>query len=173
MFERLAEFAEETVSLAEGDQSAVRAHFWAAIAWGLWGMSHSYFASGTKGVAARIRDHALKVISLDEEFADAGGLRLLGRLQTATPKVPLFTGWIDRAEGLSLLDRAYSLSNRDPRNALFLAEAILKYLPEQRVRAVGLVREVSARSPDPDYLVEQTETLTEARRLLAELEGDS
>jgi hypothetical protein len=149
----------------------VRAHFWGAIAWGLWGMSHSYFASGTKGVAGKIRDHAQAVILLDSNYADAGGLRLLGRLHTATPKIPLFTGWIDRTEGLELLERAYEVSDRDPRNALFLAEAILEFRPEQKERALELLREVSSRSPDPSYLVEQTETLSSARLLLAKWKG--
>lgn len=177
IFEQLAEMAEETVDAAEAAEESLtnpaaprsvttRAHFWAAIAWGLWGMSHSYVASGTKGVAGRIRDHAQEVIQLDEEFADAGGLRLLGRLHTATPKIPLFTGWIDRREGLRLLKRAYEISTRDPRNALFLAEAILEYEPESRGRALELLCEVAARSPDSEFIVEQTETITSARRLL-------
>lgn len=169
-FEDLVILAEDTVAVSETSQDAVRAHFWAAISWGLWGMSHSYLASGAKGVAGKVRDHAQKVISLDPGYADGGGLRLLGRLHTATPRIPLFTGWIDREEGLALLERALELSDEDPRNALFLAEAILEYRPADRRRALELLRELSSRSPDPDHLVEQSEALSRARRLLADLE---
>lgn len=150
---------------------AARVHFWAAITWGLWGMSHSRLAAASRGAAGEIRDHAAVVILLDPLYAHGGGLRLLGRLHTATPKVPFFTGWIDRQEGLALLRRALGVSRQDPRNLLFLAEAILDYEPGHREEALALLREVSGRRPDPDYLVEQNETLERARELLAELES--
>jgi hypothetical protein len=182
LFERLAIMAEEVVadveahlpptSREEERRMLARAHFWAAIAWGLWGMSHSYVASGARGVPSKIRDHAEQVVALDEAYADGGGLRLLGRLHTVTPRIPLFTGWIDRLEGLRLLDRAYSISRRDPRNALFLAEAILSFRPEDRSRAVELLRDVSRRQPDSSRVVEETETIRAARSLLCTLEED-
>lgn len=149
---------------------AVDAHFWGAITWGLWGMSHSRLASGAQGVAQKIRDHAEMVVALDETYADAGGLRLLGRLHTATPKIPFFTGWIDRQAGLRHLRRALELSRRDPRNLLFLAEGILAFEKQNRGEALELLREASLHRPDPDYLVEQMETIELARQRLAELE---
>lgn len=148
---------------------AAQAHFWAAISWGLWGMSHSRLAAVTRGVPGRIRDHAELARRIDESYADAGGLRLLGRLHTVTPRVPLVTGWIDPALGLGFLERARSLSDADPRNALFLAEAILEHAPQRRDEALDLLREVAARRPDPAYQVEQTAILEEARRVLREV----
>jgi len=190
IFERAVDLAEETVDLAAaavGDPEKLRhlppeeraarlkqaphaaaAHFWAAITWGLWGMSHSRALAGMKNVAGKIRDHARIVTMLDPAYADGGGLRLLGRLHTATPRVPLFTGWIDRREGLDLLRQANAVSTKDPRNPLFLAEALLRYEPEHRDAALALLREVVSRKPDPAYLVEQTEILDQARGLLAE-----
>ena len=175
-FDRLAQQCEKTVELAEaGKDGAVtadqlaEAHFWAAISWGLWGMSHSKAASGFKDVAGRIRDHADVLRSLDESHRDAGALRLLGRLHAATPRVPLFTGWIDPSKGVELLSRACEISKADARNPLFLAEALLDHAPERREEALALLREVAARTPDPSYLVEQTEILDQARaRLEAE-----
>jgi len=191
IYDRAVELAEETVDLVAasvGDPREIRklpleqraeriraashaapAHFWAAIAWGLWGMSHNRAAAGFKGVAGKIRDHARMVMLLDPGYAAAGGMRLLGRLHTATPRIVLFTGWIDRREGLELLRRASEISTDDARNPLFLAEAILKYDPERRPDALRMLREVSARRPDPDYLVEQSEIIGQARVLLGEL----
>jgi hypothetical protein len=120
-------------------------------------------------VASRIRRHAEVLIELDPRYADAGGLRLLGRLHTATPRVPFVTGWIDRREGIELLRRAHATSTSDARNALFLAEALLEHAPDRRAEAIALLREVAAHSPAPESVVEETETIDAAcRRLAAE-----
>jgi hypothetical protein len=169
-FNRMASLAEETVARADGGPRLGEAHFWAAISWGLWAMSHGNAASGFKGVAGRIRDHAEALVAIDESFADAGGLRLLGRLHAATPRVPMFTGWIDRERGIEHLRRANAISARDPRNPLFLAEALLA-VPGGREEALGLLRDVAARVPDPARVVEEQETIDEARRVLAEAES--
>ena len=175
IFDRLVALAEETVerTTGSGDPSErARAHFWGAISWGLWGMSHGYVRAGARGVATKIRDHAMAVIELDPRHADAGGYRLLGRLHTATPKIPFFTGWIDRRKGIELLRRACAISTDDPRNPLFLAEALLQYEPQSRDRALELLRQVAARRPDPDRLVEHSETLDRARQVLQQQVGD-
>ncbi len=175
IFDRLVPLAEETVTRAAGSgdpPERARAHFWGAISWGLWGMSHGYVRAGSRGVAGKIRNHAMAVAALDPRLADAGGYRLLGRLHTATPKIPFFTGWIDRQKGIELLRQACAISTDDPRNPLFLAEALLQYEPESRDRAIELLREVAVRRPDPDRLVEQSETLDRARQVLQQEAGD-
>ena len=191
-FTRMTAVAEGTVALTEAragtqatldalapDERARRvgalpnvadAHFWAAIAWGLWASSHGNAACGLKGVAAKVRDHATVLVAVDERFADAGGLRLLGRLHSQAPRVPLFTGWIDRDEGLRLLERANAISEADPRNPLYLAEALLDRAPSRRDEALELLRGVAARTADPAHRLEQQEIIDEARRVLADQE---
>ena len=158
---------EERADRIHAAPEAARTHFWSAISWGLWGMSHSRWAAATHGVAGRIRDHARMVVLLDETFADAGGLRLLGRLHSLTPRVPFVTGWIDREAGIEHLRRANEISRRDPRNPLFLAEALLAAGDASRAEALELLREVAGRSPSPDWLAEESRTLDEARAVLA------
>jgi hypothetical protein len=85
--------------------------------------------------------------------------------------VPLVTGWIDRREGIAMLERANAISTRDPRNPLFLAEALIEHAPQRREEALRLLREVAGRRPDPGFLVEETETIREARLLLERLEA--
>lgn len=172
LFDRAVEVAEMAVATAlpDGGPGEAEARFWAAIAWGVWGMDHGYFASGLRGVAGRIRDHAGRAAELDERYADGGPRRLLGRLHTVTPHLPLFTGWIDPAAGIRQLERAVALSTADPRNELFLAEALLRHAPPRRAEALQLLARVAARSPAVAELVEQSETIAAARRQLAGLQ---
>ena len=172
LFDRAVEVAEAAVAASgkTGGREEAQAHFWAAIAWGVWGMDHGYLASGLRGVAGRIRAHAERAVLLDESFADAGPLRLLGRLHTVTPRLPLFTGWIDPAEGIRRLERAVAISTADPRNELFLAEALLRHAPQRRLEARELLARVAARTPAPAEAVEQSETIAAAKRQLAELQ---
>ena len=149
---------------------AAEAHYWAIASWGLWGMTHSPIKALTRGVGSKVREHSRLLILIDERHHDAAGLRMLGRFHTEAPKVPLITGWVDRREGIALLRRAVEISRRDPRNLLFLAEAILKYDPDGGAEALQLLRELSRRDPDPRELVEDSESLELARALLAELE---
>lgn len=163
----------EQAKLLKDFAGAAEAHFWAGINWGLWGLTFGNLASAREGVAARIRDHATLVMLLDPAYADGGGCRLLGRLHTVAPHIPFITGWVDRARGIELLEQAHATSQRDPRNALFLAEALLKFAPDRRGEAIKLLREAAAHVPDPAYQVEQAEIVnTAAERLRRETEEE-
>ena len=173
LYDRLVELAEETVELAASSADPTdraRAHFWAAAGWALWGEAHSSVKAGARGVAGKIRRHASDLIAIDPEFADAGGMRMLGRLHTVAPKVVFFTGWIDRERGIELLREAHSISTRDGRNALFLAEALLQYRPNERREALDLLAEACALQPDPTQLVEESEAIEEACATLQRLD---
>jgi hypothetical protein len=161
------EAAERAARLA-GAPGAVEAELWSAISWGVWGMSHSRLAAARRGVAERIREHAELLALLDPAYADGAADRLLGRLHTATPKVPLVTGWLDRDRGIELLRAANDRSTRDGRNPLFLADALLRHRSDARAEALALLREVACRQPSAAALVEESETIEEARRLLAD-----
>ena len=167
---RRATSVKEQATLERGLAHAPAAHFWCAISWGVWAMEHGRLASARRDVASRIRLHAEVLIALDERYADAGGLRLLGRLHTATPRVPFVTGWVDRRLGIELLERANRISTRDGRNPLFLAEALLEHAPERSAEAIELLREVASRKPAPEQLVEDSETIQQARDRLERLE---
>ncbi len=170
LFDRAVEVAEAAVARAASAGDApgeAESCFWAAIAWGVWGMDHGYFASGLQGVAGRIRDHAERAAALDETLEAGGPRRLLGRLHAVTPRLPLFTGWIDSRVGIRNLERAVAISTADPRNELFLAEALLDHVPARRAEALALLQRVASREASPEELVEQSESLAEARRRLA------
>ncbi len=160
---------EQQAELLRSVPGAAEAHYWAVTGWGLWGMTHNPLKALAKGVGPRIRHHSRLLTLIDEQHRDAAGLRMLGRFHTEAPRVPLITGWVDREKGLAMLRRAVEISRREPRNLLFLAEAILDHDPDRRAEALALLRELAEREPSPEDPVEDTESLELARELLAEL----
>lgn len=158
--------------LAEEPHSA-RAQLWGAVAWGLYGMSHSMIASARHGVADKIRRHATRLIEIDPQYENGAGYRLLGRLHTTVPRVPWVSMWVDQATGVDLLRTALATSRDDPRNLLFLAEALLDGPDDLEVRAEAwaLLREAAAFRPRPDHPEEDAEAVALARQHLEELDG--
>jgi len=157
---------EERAEILKQEAQAVQVHFWCSVNWGLWAMAHGNLASARQNVAGKIREHATMVILLDDQIWEGGGYRLLGRLHTDTPIVPIFTGWIEPAYGMKLLRKANKISTKDPRNPLFLAEGILKFEPEHEDEAIALLEELSSRSPGDKRPVEEAYYIQEARRVL-------
>lgn len=137
-------------------------HFWAGIFWGMWGEREGALAAVRKGVAKRIRDHAATAIELDPGFADGGPYRLLGRLHSDAPRVPLFTGWVSRDEAVRLLEEAVKMAPEDFANRLYLAQALLEHRPERRSEALDMLRRLVTEQPRSESLVEDTAALKEA-----------
>jgi hypothetical protein len=141
-------------------------HFWSAIHWGIWGETKGSLAAVRKGVAKRIRDHALAAIALDETFDAAGPHRVLGRLHAVAPRVPLFTGWVSHEEGLRHLERAVEIAGTDASNRLYLAEARLASEPQRREEWLRAIEAVASEPPDPARRIESLRTQAEARMAL-------
>lgn len=145
-------------------------HFWGAVVWGQWADRVGSLKAARQGVADELRILAGTALRLDPGYADAGPDRFLGRLHAEAPKIPFFTGWVDRGEAVRHLEAAVRRAPEEPENALFLAEALLEYRPERGQEARKLLRELAARQPRPDHLLGDTRTLERARTALAELE---
>ena len=150
---------------------AAAVHYWAALHWGLYGDTHGAMSSVRRGVAKRIRVHAETSILLDETVEDAGGSRLLGRMHAEAPKVPLFTGWIDRDEAVRLLERAYELAPEHPYNRLFLADAWLAFRPERQAEALALLDDLLAEPAPASARAELARALEQAGELRASHES--
>ena len=164
-----AERAPEALAAGVPDRNlGASVHFWAAVHWGLWGETKGSLAAVRKGVAERIRDHALVAIALDETIENGGPHRLLGRLHTVAPRVPLITGWVSHEEALRLLERAIEIAPADLTNRLYLAQARLLILPEQRDSALLEIEAVATAELDVESTVEGRRTQAEARAALAE-----
>ncbi len=144
---------------------------WAAVHWGLWGDVFGRLAAARQGVGDRVRRYAEILNALDEGYEDAAGHRILGRLHTLAPKVPFFTGWVDRDKAVSELRRAVALGPDNLDNHLFLAEALLEHQPAKAAEAREILRRLLARKPVPELVVEQERTLANARALLEKHPG--
>jgi tetratricopeptide (TPR) repeat protein len=144
---------------------------WSAVHWGLWGDVFGRMAAARQGVGDRVRRSCEILIALDERYEDGGGHRVLGRLHTLAPKVPFFTGWVDRDKAVAELRRAVALGPDNLDNHLFLAEAILEHQPARSAEAREILRRLLARRPAPELVVEQERTLVNARALLARHPG--
>ena len=115
----------------------------------------------------KVRRYSEILIALDERYEDAAGHRILGRLHTLAPKVPFFTGWVDRDKAVAELRRAVALGPNNFDNHVFLAEALFEYQPEKEAEARDILRRLLARQPTPEWVVEQEKSLADARVLLA------
>jgi tetratricopeptide (TPR) repeat protein len=142
-----------------------------AIHWGLWGDAFGRVAAARQGVGDRIRHYGEVAVAIDERYETAGGHRLLGRLHTLAPRIPLVTGWVDRARAVSELRRALELAPGDPYNQLFLAEALLEHQPGRADEARAILRKLVARRPSAERPVEEAKAIADARALLAKHPG--
>lgn len=168
-FERLSP-ALRAERLAEVPEAA-GIHLWAAVHWGLWGDAYGRLAAARQGVAGKIRDLAETALALDEHYERAGPHRVLGRLHALAPRVPFFTGWIDRDTAIRELERAVELGPTMPLNRLFLAEALLEHRRDRRPEALAQLRAILALPPEPQNAVEHADAERQARELLAREEA--
>jgi hypothetical protein len=170
-YERARRAGEEAIALLRSagrdsgaDRDAAPAYFWTAVAWGEWAQVVPKVTAGRAGAAAKIRDYASRVISLDPAFEEGGGYRVLGRLHHRAPRIPIFTPWVSRAEALRNLRLAVRTAPRNFVNRLFLAEALADGDGEQRDEAVRIAKELLAESPSAAHRVEDVAVQEVARR---------
>jgi hypothetical protein len=145
---------------------AAAIHYWTAVHWGLWGDAFGRLAAARQGVAGKIRDHAEAALALDPTLENAGARRVLGRLHALAPKIPFFTGWIDREVAIAELERAVAEGPAEPLNRLYLAEAILEHAPERQAEALRHLRDLLRRPADPERRVEEAAARRAARERL-------
>ena len=157
---------QEVAAVVGEDSLAAEIYFWSSTHWGLWGRYRGKIAAARQGVATKIRKFAEIVILLDETIENAGGHRVLGRLNAEAPKIPLITGWISRDRAISELRRALEIAPRDLLTHLFLAEALLEFRPEKEQEAMDILHAIVASEPDPQWLVEEIKTIEDAQAVL-------
>jgi len=131
-------------------------------------ISRRNFKAARKGVANKIRDYSELVIALDDKYENAGGHRVLGRLHTEAPRIPLITGWVDRDVAISELERAVEAAPNDLRAHLFLTEALLKFDARRHDEAMDRLQWLVQQSPNSELVVEEIQVIEEAKLLLAE-----
>lgn len=156
----------QVAKLVSGIPEAPPIFLWGGIHWGLWADVYGRIAAARQGAGDEIRRYGEIAVALDERYDRAAGHRLLGRLHTLAPKIPLVTGWVDRDKAISHLRRAVALAPEDLYNQIYLADALLQHQPGKAAEAREILRRVLQRKPDPARVVEDERALAEARALL-------
>jgi hypothetical protein len=163
--------AELRARLASAGVSATDAaalYFWSAVAWGVWSQTHGLLDAVRKGVAARVHAEALLAHRIDPGLEEGGPLRLLARLHAKLPRVPLISGFVDRAKAEPLAAETRERWPAHPGNRLLLALTWLELAPERREEALALLREVAASEPRRAQQVEDAAVVEAARERLAQ-----
>lgn len=152
------------------EPEVARIYFWATANWGQWAQAYGNLAAVRQGVGGRVRDYIRIVIALDPEYEDGGGYRIHARLHTEAPKVPFFTGWIDRKVAIVDSRRAFQISPNHPYNLLFLADALLRFDKKRKNEALAILRRLVKSEPRPEHAAADAVALAEARELLKKSE---
>ena len=153
---------------ATGETLAAAIYYYSAVHWGRWGDTTGRLSAARAGVGDKLREFGRMVVALDERFDDAAGHRLLGRLHTEAPRIPLVTGWVDRDLAVRELEIACRIAPQNPFNQTYLADALLRFRDGRRAEAIGRLERVVASEPRQSRLVEDMAAIDEARRLLAD-----
>jgi tetratricopeptide (TPR) repeat protein len=164
-----SERAAERAAALRGIPEAPPLLLWSAADWGLWGNAFGKLAAARQGVGGKVRDWAETLIALDERFEGGAGHRVLGRLHSEAPKVPFFTGWVDRDKAIAELEKALQIAPAELSNRFYLADALLLHRASAKARGVALLREVAAAKPRPTAQVEDAALSADATRRLAGL----
>lgn len=168
--DRLDKLEPREVAAALGaEENAVAIFFWSAVHWGLWGETKGKFAAARQGVGSKIRRYGEIVVALDETFQNATGHQVLGRLNSEAPRIPFFTGWVDRDVAAEHLERAILLAPKDLGNRLYLAECLLEHHHDRRPEAIALLEQVAGAEPKTDRVVEDLRVIEDAEALLSGL----
>jgi hypothetical protein len=143
-------------------------YFWSAINWAAWGQGSGLVSAVRRGVANRVRDYTLVVLTLEPEYEEGGGHRMMSALHARLPRLPFISGWVDRSEALPQVERALVIAPEHPGNHLLLALALLDVHPERRVEALAVLEQVSVLDPRAASEVEDLAIRRQARERLEE-----
>jgi len=69
--------------------------YWHAINLGAWSRVAGLLNAVRRDVANQLHDATLRSIALDPDVEQGGAIRLLSRLHSELPRVPLVSGWVD------------------------------------------------------------------------------
>ena len=139
---------------------------WDAINWGEWALAYGKLAAARQGAADRIRREATIAMLADPSLEGGAPARVLGRLHDQTPRIPFITGWASSKEALRFLNESLK---QDPHNKLtlvFLAEAMVADNSSTKPKAIQLLRTVVSSPSNPDFVVEEAQSVENAKALL-------
>lgn len=165
---RLFRMKPEELASAVGKQAVVgEFFFWGSANWGLWGQYSGKLISALTGVVNKIRLFSETMVLMDDSIENGGAHRLLGRFNARVPRIPFITWWVDHDLAISELRLSLQVAPDSLLSQIYLAEALLKFRPDESEEAMRLLNNIIKSDPDPERLVEDIKVIEDARTLLA------
>lgn len=143
--------------------------FWGSANWGLWGQYSGRLISALTGVVNKIRLFSETMVLMDDSIENGGAHRLLGRFNARVPRIPFITWWVSKDLAISELRLSLKIAPDSLLSKIYLAEALLKFRPEEKEEALNLLQNIVINEPDPNRLVEDIRVIEDARVLLAKI----
>jgi tetratricopeptide (TPR) repeat protein len=148
-------------------RDAAELYFWYAINLGAWSRSAGLLQAVRRGVANRLHAATLCSLALDPDVEQGGAIRLLSRLHSELPRVPLVSGWVDARRAVPLAERALAEYPAHPGNRYLLGLALLSHAPDRRAEALRLIEATAELEPRADHVVEDLAIRRDAHERLA------
>jgi hypothetical protein len=149
-------------------EDAGELYFWSAVAVGAWSQKTGLLDAVRSGVAGRLERYTRTAIDLAPRAYDGGPYRLWARMHAVLPRIPLLTGWVERALALPAAERALAIAPEHPGNQVLLAMTLLDLNAGPASEAVAILERVAALEPRPSFVVEDEAVKKLAQQRLAE-----
>jgi len=156
----------QVADLAKDIPGAGEIFLWDAINWGEWALAYGKLAAVREGAADRIKREATMAMMINPALEGGSPARVLGRLHDQTPHVPFITGWASSKEAVKFLNESLKIDPANKITKVFLAEAMVDNDSDTKPQAVQMLKELIAAPNDPNYEVEQSDAVDDAKALL-------
>lgn len=140
---------------------------WDAINWGEWALAYGKIAAARQGAADRIKRQATIAMLIDPSMEAGSPARVLGRLHDQTPRIPFLTGWASSKEAIRFLNDSLRIDTTNKLTIVFLAEAMVAQDGKAKPQAIRMLRGAISAPMHPDYVVEDSGAVEDAKELLA------
>lgn len=156
----------QVADVAKTIPGAAEIFLWDSINWGEWALAYGKLAAAREGAADRIKREATIANIVDPKLEGGSPSRVLGRLHDQTPRIPFITGWASSKDAVKFLNESLKVDPTNKITIVFLAEAMVNNNSDTRPQAMQMLRNAVAAPVDPNYVVEQTAALNDAKNLL-------
>lgn len=167
--DRFDELSPEALSerLPEADhRNVAELYFWHSVTLGAWSQIVGTLQAVRSGAAGRVHEATLRSIALDPSVEQGGAIRMLSRIHSEVPYIPLLSGWVDHAQSVYLAERALREYPDHPANAYILGLAILSNAPDRFTEGLALIEGTATLEPRSDHVVEDLAIQIDARKRL-------
>ncbi|WKK75853.2 tetratricopeptide repeat protein [Marivirga salinae] len=110
--------------------------YWHAANYARWADLIDITRAAEEGVLNEIKELSEKAIKLDENYNQAGALRLLGGLHLEAPNIPLIITWPSNDEAYRLLKKAYEIAPQHPANVYLYAKVLHELEKDEKAKEI-------------------------------------